>query len=119
MTGGGAVLHLRVYEQFFNAIASGAKTTEYREMTAYWMGRLVDTSKYAGVDDEQGLRDAICRDPDVPWRGWGSVVFHCGGRTLERRIASIAVFPGYRWFAIRLVPEPPAAPGRRKTRGGR
>lgn len=99
----GGALHLRVFGRFFDAIASGAKTTEYREMSPYWMRRLVDTSKYAAAD-EQELRDAICRDPEVPWRGWGTVVFHCGARTLERRVASMAVYPGYRWFAIRLAP---------------
>lgn len=99
----GGALHVRVFERFFDAIAGGVKTTEYREMSAYWMRRLVDTSKYAAAD-EQELRDAIRRDPDVPWRGWETIVFHCGARTLERRVASIAVFPGYRWFAIRLAP---------------
>ena len=35
-----AVLHLNLHREFFARIASGEKTTEYRDRTEYWKTRL-------------------------------------------------------------------------------
>ena len=34
------ILHLNLYRKYFDAIANGTKTTEYREVTPYWSKRL-------------------------------------------------------------------------------
>jgi hypothetical protein len=36
------ILHLTLHREYFDAIASGEKKTEYRNNTAYWRSRLVD-----------------------------------------------------------------------------
>jgi hypothetical protein len=36
------VLHLTLHRQWFDAIASGEKTTEYRAITDFWTKRLLD-----------------------------------------------------------------------------
>ena len=34
------ILHLNLYRKYFDAIANGTKTTEYREVTPYWSKQL-------------------------------------------------------------------------------
>ena len=34
------VLHLNLYREYFDAILSGSKTIEYRDITPYWSKRL-------------------------------------------------------------------------------
>lgn len=94
-------LDVRVFQVFFDQIEKGVKTTEYREMSDYWMHRLVDTSKYGDLGEAE-LRDAISKDPDPPYRPFSVIRFHCGGRTLERRITGIRTYPCHDWFAIKL-----------------
>lgn len=98
----GKVLFLRVFKQFFDQIAKGAKTTEYRVMSDYWMRKLVDVSKYGDISDEQELRTAITKDQDIKWKPWTSARFFCGDRSIEKKITGIRVYSGHDWFAIKL-----------------
>ena len=34
------ILHLNLYRKYFDAIANGTKTTEYRDKTDYWKKRI-------------------------------------------------------------------------------
>ena len=34
------ILHLNLYKKYFDAIADGTKTTEYRDKTDYWKKRI-------------------------------------------------------------------------------
>ena len=34
------ILHLNLYRKYFDAIANGTKTTEYRDKTDYWKWRI-------------------------------------------------------------------------------
>ena len=97
-------LDVRVFQVYFDQIARGAKTTEYRTMSDYWMRRLVDTSKYGRGLTEAQLRAAIAKDPDPPYRPFSRIRFHCGKDTLERAVVSIRAYPCHEWFAIRLAP---------------
>jgi hypothetical protein len=36
------ILHLNLYRKYFDAIADGTKTTEYRDKTDYWKRRIED-----------------------------------------------------------------------------
>ena len=36
------ILHLNLYRKYFDAIADGTKTTEYRDKTDYWKKRIED-----------------------------------------------------------------------------
>ena len=42
------ILDLSVYEVHLDNIETGAKTIEFREMTDYWIERLVDMAKLPG-----------------------------------------------------------------------
>ena len=100
----GETLDLRVFQQFFDQIAKGVKTTEYRVMSEYWMKRLADTSKYGDLD-EAALRKAMAADTDISWKPWRFARFHCGKRSLTKRIISIRAYPSHEWFAIKLASE--------------
>lgn len=99
----GKTLDLRVFQQFFDQIAKGVKTTEYRVMSDYWMRRLADTSKYGDLD-EAALRKAMAADAAIVWKPWRYARFHCGKRSLLMRIVSIRAYPSHEWFAIKLAP---------------
>lgn len=101
---GGEILDLRVFQQFYDQIAKGVKTTEYRVMSEYWMKRLADTSKYGDLD-EAALRKAMAADADISWKPWRLARFHCGKRSLTKRIVSIRAYPSHEWFAIKLADE--------------
>lgn len=92
---------MSIYKEYLDQIVKGAKTTEYRVMSDYWMRRLVDTSKY-GEQDEEQLRKLIASDSDVPYRHFDKIRFHCGQRVVTCAIRDIRAFPCHSWFAIRL-----------------
>ena len=95
------VLHCSIKEQFLNAIIRGAKRTEYRDMSEYWIKRLVDTSKYNTTDIEK-LCIAICSDPSPKWLHYDQIRFHCANRTASYQIKKIVCYKHYRCFAIHL-----------------
>lgn len=97
----GGTLDVSILKENLDQIVKGAKTTEYREMTPYWMERLVDTSKY-GARDEESLRNLIAGDPDAPYRNFGVIRFHCGERSVSCEVRNIRAFPCHSFFAIRL-----------------
>lgn len=97
-------LDVSILEVNLNPIVKGAKTTEYRTMSDYWMRKLVDVSKYGDGLDIVELRMAIAKDTDVPYRPYKVIRFHCGDRTFEKRIKEIRAYPCHEWFAIKLAP---------------
>lgn len=50
----GQTLHLTLKRQWFDMIASGEKTDEYREIKPYWETRLSDASRYSVVRFRNG-----------------------------------------------------------------
>ncbi len=95
-------LNVAIMAQFLDQIIKGAKDTEYRAMSDYWMRKLVDVGKYGEGLDEAELRDAITKDKEVAFRPYKKIRFHCGERKLEKEIKGIRVYPSHGWFAIKL-----------------
>ena len=60
------ILHLTLKKHWFNLIAQGIKTHEYREMKPYWIKRLVDISDTlpdkAKVFDEVYFKNGYSKD---------------------------------------------------------
>lgn len=81
-------LHLVLKSKWFDKIASGEKTSEYRECKPYWNKRL------AGLDTENG-RIYMILNSDFA-RRFSSVVFHKGytGNTMEFAIRKIHIITG-------------------------
>lgn len=46
------ILHLVVKKEWFDAIASGQKNVEYREVKPYWTSRLVETGIVGTINGE-------------------------------------------------------------------
>lgn len=61
------VLHLNVHRRFFDEIAAGTKTEEYRERTDYWASRLEDR-EYDYIVFRNGYGPAV-PEMHVEWRG--------------------------------------------------
>ncbi len=96
-----SILDLSVKEPFLDAIIRGAKRTEYREMSKYWIERLVDVSKYNESDIEK-LCIAIYSDAEPTWIHYDQIRFHCGDRTATYELKDIACYPHHRVFALHL-----------------
>lgn len=95
-------LYLTVYRIYFEEIRRGVKTTEYRDMSEYWVSRLIDTSKYGGKDLDQ-IREGLIQGKLKPYFvDWQKVRFKCGNNYLFADIDRIEVYKGHSVFAIKL-----------------
>lgn len=87
---------------WYDAILKGTKKTEYRDMTEYWINKLLDTSKYEGktIDD---IKDGLSKGTLKLYpRGWTHVRFHCKERTMVWTIEEIKTYDTHTTFAIKL-----------------
>ena len=78
------ILHLNLYRKYFDAIADGTKTVEYRNRTEYWMrrieGREYDTIKF---------RNGYAKDAPtmlVEYKGYKEVIRTGYGNGVEYEI---------------------------------
>lgn len=78
-------LHLVLKSKWYDKIASGEKTSEYRECSKYWNKRFV------GYDFDTTEAYPICVNRDV--KHYDTVVFHKGytNNTMEFEIKSIGI----------------------------
>ncbi|MBN2239739.1 MAG: hypothetical protein JW712_08190 [Dehalococcoidales bacterium] len=74
------ILHLTLHREYFDKIASGEKTKEYRDIKPYWTKRLEDR-----VYDEIHFKNGYSKDAPfmrVEWKGMtreaGRYVIHLG-----------------------------------------
>lgn len=95
------ILHLILKGKWYDMIASGEKTEEYREVKPYWEKRLLDYSaikaNYQRLVMRKFLFGSACRDVCAEYpRGYTHVCFHRGytstATTFE--IESIAIGKG-------------------------
>lgn len=66
------VLHLTLKKKWFQQIASGQKTIEYREMKAYWFKRFYEKDGKVKTFDEVHFRNGYSRFAPfmrVEWKG--------------------------------------------------
>lgn len=97
-----ATINMALKEPFFEQIQRGVKTTEYREITDYWIGKLLDTDRYTEKDADTLRQKLIDGSVPVYPKGWTDILFHCKGRTLSKKILDIKVYRGHSLFAIKL-----------------
>lgn len=89
------VLNLVVSKQWFDMIATGEKTEEYREIKPYWASRLVNQNAESGMVgfDEFGGYTAVIGEPE--YKPFTHVLFINGYRKdsprIEKEIASITI----------------------------
>lgn len=94
-------INLSLKTIYFDAINRGVKTTEYRDMTTYYIEKLVDRTKYNGKTDEEiieKLRNGAKLYP-LPI---DSITFFNNGRVLKKEVKGIEVQPHHTTFAIKL-----------------
>ena len=83
-------LHLVLKSQWYDMIASGEKTEEYREMTPYWGARILDS------DYPQPIAYDFVRDEGCCWGRNDYVCFHRGYTNviMTYKIANILIGKG-------------------------
>lgn len=88
-------LHLNLKGKYFDQIANGTKTEEYRLYNDYWRKRLIDR-EYDGIVIKRGYprRDDMTRTLERLWRGWKLKTIqhpHFGDRPVQ--VFAIRVHP--------------------------
>ena len=79
------ILHLTLYKKWFDLIASGEKTEEYREDKPYWQKRLLEPDGFPKMFDAVNFRNGYSNHAPsmlVKWkgvsRGCGRITIHLG-----------------------------------------
>ncbi len=93
-------LHCAIKREYLDMIQAGTKTTEYREITAYWVERLCRIPAGRTIEDYRS--DLIGGKVEPVYKPYTHITFHCKGDTLTLPITGIRTYRGHRWFAIGL-----------------
>jgi hypothetical protein len=74
------ILHLVVTRHWFNAITKGGKKIEYRNITPYWLNRLVhkECDNYSVIQASAKCWNDTQILEITPKKLWQYVIFHCG-----------------------------------------
>lgn len=95
-------LNVAIKEVYLNQILKGAKTTEYRDMSDYWIEKLVDKAFYPGMDNSEIRESLTSGQRPLKWNKYKTITFHCGPKTAVYRIEDIKVYDHHTTFAIKL-----------------
>lgn len=96
-------INASIKKQYLDMILCGAKTTEYREMTAYWTNKLVDTGKYDGKSAEEIADLLQCGEQPLYPKPIQRITFYCDRRPCATyEVQGISAYRGHSLFAIRL-----------------
>lgn len=93
-------LHVAIKQQYLDLIKTGAKTTEYRDMTAYWVGKLCEVP--AGKTADQHRSDILTGKATPRFKPYTHITFHCGPDSLTLPITTIRTYRTRPYFAIGL-----------------
>ena len=104
-------LHCAIKRQYLDLIQAGTKNTEYRDMSVYWVQRLVVIP--AGTDIQQYRADIISGKVEPTFQKYTHIVFHCEGDTVTLPILGIKTYRGHHLFAIALDNKPDKKSGRK------
>ncbi len=96
-------LHCAIKRQYLDLIMAGTKTVEYRDMSPYWVQRLVVIP--AGKDINQYRADIISGKVEPKFQHYTHIVFHCEGATATMPITGVKTYRGHHLFAISLDTE--------------
>ena len=95
-------IYATLYKQWFDQVARGTKTTEYRVMSDYWVKKLIDTESYE-TKDLSDIKNGIVSGKLQPhWRDWTHIRFKCGNSYVLCPIKGINVYRGHEMFCIKL-----------------
>lgn len=94
-------INMALKSVYFDSINRGTKTTEYRDMTDYYIDKLVDKSHYEGMSNEE-IKQHLIKGGRLYWVKYDTITFHNNGRVLKMRINDIAVYEHHNTFAIKL-----------------
>lgn len=83
-------------------IVSGAKKTEYRDMSEYWVNKILDMSKYNGKTAQEVISDLYAGKVKLYTKPYTTIVFHCDKQVERYRIREINTYRGHKMFAIQL-----------------
>ena len=95
-------LHLSIKKPYFDAIRRGAKTTEYRTMSDYWMRKIVDLSEYKGKTLDEIREGLVMGKLKLHYIPYDTLIFHCQNLTYEIGMKKVEVYRGHETFAIKL-----------------
>lgn len=94
-------INMSIKKVYLDAIRSGAKKTEYRDMSDYWIGKLLDLSKYNKPAEE--VREGLYKGTlEIYPKGWTHIHFWCDKEQLIVEIKDIKTYPNHKTFAISL-----------------
>lgn len=89
--------------QWFDAIASGKKKTEYRDLNnSYYASKFINTDSYIGKTDAEVVSGLINGTLKPRWREFTHARFHCMGRTLLVEVKGVEIDKKNRSYAIQL-----------------
>ncbi|MBQ0074587.1 MAG: hypothetical protein KBT34_10375 [Prevotella sp.] len=94
-------INLSLKTVYFDAINRGIKKTEYRDGTPYYVEKLVDMSKYPGLNAEQILEE-LRKGAKLYPKKIDAIVFHNNQRVLTMEVKGIEVYDHHTSFAIKL-----------------
>lgn len=96
------VINMALKKVWYDAIDKGVKTTEYRDMTDYWMGKLLDMKKYKGKTFREVRRGLEKGELKVFPADWTHVRFHHDKDNMTFAIDKLVCYNGHTTFAIKL-----------------
>ena len=105
-------LHCAIKRRYLDLILAGTKNVEYRDMSPYWVQRLVVIP--AGKDINQYRADIISGKVEPKFQKYTHIVFHCEGDTAKIPITEIKTYRGHHIFAIGLDNKPDDKSGKIK-----
>lgn len=86
---------------FFESINRGTKKTEYREMSQYWIEKIVDFSHYPGKSWEE-IRNILVAGGKLYWNKYKTITFFNNNRHITMEIKDIITADHHTSFAIKL-----------------
>ena len=95
-------LHCRIKKQYLDMITRGSKTTEYRDMSEYWCGKILDLEHYGKVELIDLIDDLVEGRKELKTKPYDEIQFYCGEQRPVYHIKDIKIYKGHKIFAIKL-----------------
>lgn len=94
-------INLALKTPYYDAIRRGAKTTEYRDMTPYYVGLFVDKTKYPNKSDEE-IINLLHKGETLYPQKIDTITFFNQQRSMVVKVKGITTLPHHTTFAIKL-----------------
>ena len=97
-----ATIRMAIKPKYLDQILRGVKTTEYRSISTYWVSKLVDTTRYSGMDNDSIRQAIITGKRELYPRKYDSITFFDGKRIVVVQMLDTKIYRGHEYFAIAL-----------------